>query len=276
MTTAASSCREHLPIRSVDRRRKRKLRRRGDGTDDVAFIAYTSGHHGRPQGRCPPSALPGSATKSLVRFWHDYRPGRRRRMPLRAGMAVADRVHVSLCNGQGSDGGLLRSTGRAFRSGSVVSAVCAIPHHEFHRPAHDLSDDARGREAARRATIFPVGGMESAPASRSRKTRSTAIERSFGVRRSRRHRHDRVHGLLPQSRSACPSGQGSCGQPGPGTVIELLDDDLNPVPTGDRGRSLRPPRQPPGDDEGILAETRSNGRSLPRPLVRHRRRAHAR
>ena len=32
-----------------------------------------------------------------------------------------------------------------------------------------------------------------------------------------------------------PIRPGSCGRPGPGTVIELLDDDLKPVPVGTEG-----------------------------------------
>jgi acyl-coenzyme A synthetase/AMP-(fatty) acid ligase len=32
-----------------------------------------------------------------------------------------------------------------------------------------------------------------------------------------------------------PVKPGSCGRPGPGTVIELLDDDLRPVPSGQEG-----------------------------------------
>jgi acetyl-CoA synthetase len=32
-----------------------------------------------------------------------------------------------------------------------------------------------------------------------------------------------------------PVRPGSCGRPGPGTIIELLDDELNPVPAGEEG-----------------------------------------
>src|SRR5262245_14537040 len=32
-----------------------------------------------------------------------------------------------------------------------------------------------------------------------------------------------------------PNSPGSCGRPGPGTVIELMDDDRNPVASGEEG-----------------------------------------
>ena len=115
----------------------------------------------------------------------------------------------------------------------MVSVVWSIPDQQLHGPADDLSHDARCKGAAKGYDLSSwrhgVSAGEPLP-----EDTLTAIERSFGIRvldgigmsECMVYCHNRID---------LPVRPGSCGQPGPGTVIDLLDDDLKPVPPGEEG-----------------------------------------
>ena len=149
-----------------------------------------------------------------------------------------------------------------------------VPHHELHRTADDLSHAhgcGRCREAPRPLQLrHGVSAGEPLPADT-----LEALKKRFGI--------TLIDGIgMSECMVYCynmidaPLKPGSCGRPGPGTVIELLDSNLAPVGPGEDGRLVRPPRLSSGHDEGILAQARAHRRGLPRRLVLHRRRARSR
>jgi acyl-coenzyme A synthetase/AMP-(fatty) acid ligase len=200
--------------------------------DDVAFIAYTSGTTGDPKGVVHLHRYP-LAYESLVRFWHDYRPGDVVACPSELGWllpvactflyALARGLTVVLYDARGGRFDPARWFGLFEKYG--VTNFTAPP--TVYRMLMAGAQAARGRDLSRWRHAVSAG--EPLPADT-----QEAVRRLFGV------------GVLDGiGMSECMvycfnmagtlPPPGSCGRPGPGTVIELLDDDLRPVGPGEEG-----------------------------------------
>ena len=136
--------------------------------------------------------------EGLVRYWHDYRPDDVVACPSELGwlLPVASTFLYALSRGLSVV--LYDAMGGKFDAGPLVRAVPGLSHHQLHSPADTYRMLTAAGEAADGSTS-PAGGTPQARASRCPPTR---WKRSAAVRHhaDRRHRHDRVHGLLFQSR----------------------------------------------------------------------------
>lgn len=200
--------------------------------DDLAFLAYTSGTTGDPKGVAHFQRYP-IAYESLVRYWHDYRADDVVACPSELGWllpiastflyALARGLTVVLYDGQGSKFDPVKwfHLMQKYR----VTNFTAPP--TTYRMLMADADAAKGydlsnwRHAVSAGEPLPADTLE-------------AIRRQFGV--------VPLDGIgMTECMVYCfnmvgtPLKQGSCGRPGPGTAIELLDDDLQPVPPGEDG-----------------------------------------
>lgn len=200
--------------------------------DDVAFLAYTSGTTGDPKGVVHLHRYP-IAYESLVRCWHDYRPDDVVACPSDLGwlLPIASTFLYALAHGLTV---VLFDplTGR-FDAGKWFELFHKYRISNFTAPpttyrmlmagadqtkGHDLSS---WRHAVTAGEPLPADTLD-------------AIRRHF-----------RVSPLDGIGMSECmvyccnrvgmAVKPGSCGQPTPGTVLELMDDDMKPVPAGSEG-----------------------------------------
>jgi acyl-coenzyme A synthetase/AMP-(fatty) acid ligase len=200
--------------------------------DDLAFLAYTSGTTGDPKGVAHYQRYP-VAYESLVRFWHDYRPDDVVACPSELGwlLPIASTFLYALARGLtvvlfDPQGGKFDPEGwfRLFQKYHITNFTAPPTTYRMLMAAadaarqHDLSSWRHG-----------VSAGEPLPADT-----LAAIWRQFGI--------TVLDGIGMTecmvycfNRLGAPLKQGSCGRPGPGTVIELLDDDLRPVPEGQDG-----------------------------------------
>jgi benzoate-CoA ligase family protein len=200
--------------------------------DDLAFLAYTSGTTGEPKGVAHLHRYP-VAYEGLVRFWHDYRPDDVVACPSELGwlLPVACTFLYALACGltvvlHDPEGGrfdaeqwfalfakyrITNFTGAPTVYRMLTAAADAARHH-------DLSS---WRHAVSAGEPLPADTLE-------------AVRRHFGV--------TVLDGIgmsecmvYAYNLPGAPLKPGSCGRPGPGTVIEVLDDDLRPVASGQDG-----------------------------------------
>jgi acyl-coenzyme A synthetase/AMP-(fatty) acid ligase len=200
--------------------------------DDVAFLAYTSGTTGDAKGVVHLHRYP-IAYESLVRYWHDYRPDDVVACPSELGwlLPVACTFLYALARGltvvlyDPQETRFEPERWFALFGKYRISNFTAPPtvyrmlmaQAEAGRP-HDLSSWRHGVSAGE---PLPADTLE-------------AIRRHFGVAV--------LDGIgMSECMVYCfnmldaPVKPGSCGRPGPGTVIEVLDDALQPVPPGEEG-----------------------------------------
>jgi acyl-coenzyme A synthetase/AMP-(fatty) acid ligase len=200
--------------------------------DDLAFIAYTSGTTGDPKGVVHSQRYPLS-NESLVRFWHDYRPDDIVACPSDVGWllpvastflyAMARGLTVVLYDPQGGRFDARRWF-RLFEKYRITSFTAPPTVYRMlmadagDAKHHDLSSWRHG-----------VSAGEPLPADT-----LAAIRQAFGI--------TVLDGIgMSECMVYCfnIAGEllkpGSCGRPGPGTVIELMDEALQPVPLGQDG-----------------------------------------
>jgi acetyl-CoA synthetase len=200
--------------------------------DDMAFIAYTSGTTGDPKGVVHFQRYP-IAYESLVRYWHDYRPGDVVACPSELGWllpvastflyAMAKGLTVVLYDPLGGKFDPARWCG-LFQKYRITNFTAPPTTYRMLMAAAEGAkhfDFSTWRHAVSAGEPLPADTLE-------------AIERDFGV--------TPLDGLgMSECMVYCfnmvgmPLRQGSCGRPGPGTVIELMDDDLRRVPSGEEG-----------------------------------------
>jgi acyl-coenzyme A synthetase/AMP-(fatty) acid ligase len=200
--------------------------------DDVAFLAYTSGTTGDPKGVVHLHRYP-VAYESLVRFWHDYRPDDVVACPSELGWllpvactflyALAHGLTVVLYDAEG--GRFDPERWFALFEKYRVSNFTAAP--TVYRMLMAEADAGRRRDLS--SWRHGVSAGEPLPAET-----LAAIQRHFGVAV--------LDGIgMSECMVYCFNmvgaavKPGSCGRPGPGTVIEVLDDDLRSVPDGQEG-----------------------------------------
>jgi acyl-coenzyme A synthetase/AMP-(fatty) acid ligase len=201
-------------------------------SDDLAFLAYTSGTTGDPKGVVHLQRYP-IAYESLVRYWHDYRPDDVVACPSELGWvlpvastflwALAQGLTVVLYDAQGGKFDPQRWWGlfHKYRISNftappttyrmLMAAADSAKHHEL----------SSWRHAVSAGEPLPADTLE-------------ALHKHFGIKP--------LDGIgMSECMVYCfnmvgaPLKPGSCGRPGPGTVLELLDDSLQPVAAGQDG-----------------------------------------
>jgi acyl-coenzyme A synthetase/AMP-(fatty) acid ligase len=201
-------------------------------SDDLAFIAYTSGTTGDPKGVVHLQRYP-IAYEGLVRHWHDYRPGDVAACPSELGwlLPVASTFLYALAHGVTVL--LYDACGGPFRPERWYGLIEKYRVSNFTAPplVYRLflltADAARGydlsswRHAASAGEPLPADTFE-----RLRQEFGLSVLDGLGMSECMVYCYNRA------GEPVCP---GSCGRPDDGTVIELLDDDLRPVPEGSEG-----------------------------------------
>jgi acyl-coenzyme A synthetase/AMP-(fatty) acid ligase len=201
-------------------------------SDDMAFVAYTSGTTGDPKGVVHFHRYP-IAYEGLVRYWHDYRKDDVVACPSELGwlLPVASTFLYALSRGLSVV--LYDAMGARFDPAPWFALFQRYRITNFTAPpttyrmltAADDSvnrfDMSSWRHAVSAGEPLPADTLE-------------AIRRRFGI--------TPIDGIgMTECMVYCfnhvgmPLKPGSCGKPGPGTVIALLDDSLHSVPVGAEG-----------------------------------------
>ncbi len=200
--------------------------------DDTAFIAYTSGTTGNPKGVVHYHRYP-IAYEGLVRYWHDYRPDDIVACPSELGwlLPVASTFLYALSHGltvvlYDACGGKFdpECWFTLFQKYRITNFTAAPTTYRMLTAAADAAksfDMTCWRHAVSAGEPLPADTLET-------------IRRHFGV--------TPIDGIgMSECMVYCfnfvgmPLKAGSCGRPGPGTVIELLDESMQPVPNGVEG-----------------------------------------
>jgi acetyl-CoA synthetase len=200
--------------------------------DDIAFIAYTSGTTGDPKGVVHYHRYP-IAYEGLVRYWHDYRPDDVIACPSELGWllpvactflyALSRGLTIVLYDPMGGkfDAERWFALFQKYRITNFTAPPTTYRMMMAAAPAAKRFDMSSWRHAVSAGEPLPADTLES-------------IQREFGV--------TPIDGIGMTecmvycfNRIGMPFKPGSCGQPGPGTVIELMDEDMRPVPVGVEG-----------------------------------------
>lgn len=200
--------------------------------DDLAFIAYTSGTTGDPKGVVHLQRYP-IAYESLVRYWHDYQPDDVVACPSELGWLLPIACTFLYALARGLTVVLYDPQGGKFEPERWFGLIQKYRISNFTAPPTTYRMLMAAADAAKQHDLSSwrhgVSAGEPLPADT-----LAAIRRHFGF--------TPLDGIgMTECMVYCfnmvdaPMYPGCCGRPGPGTVIELLDDDLQPVPQGQEG-----------------------------------------
>jgi acetyl-CoA synthetase len=208
--------------------------------DDLAFLAYTSGTTGDPKGVAHMHRY-ALAYESLVRYWHDYRDQDVVACPSELGWLLPVASTFLYALGHGLTVVLYDAMGRRFDAGKWFELFQRYRITSFTAPPTVYR---MLMAAADRAAEFDLSSWRHAVSAGEPLPADTlhAIQRCFGV--------TPLDGIgMSECMVYCfnmvgmPLRPGSCGRPGPGAVIEVMDDNLQPLAA---------------DTEGILCVRRSS------------------
>jgi acetyl-CoA synthetase len=201
-------------------------------SDDLAFLAYTSGTTGDPKGVVHLQRYP-IAYEALVRYWHDYRPEDVAACPSELGwlLPVASTFLYALSHGLTVV--LYDPQGGHFKPEHWFALFQKYRITNFTAPPTAYRMLMAEAGAARHYDLshwrHGVSAGEPLPADTLSAIRAhfgiTVLD-GIGMSECMVYCYNMVGAALKP---------GSCGRAGPGTVLELLDDDLQPVPSGQDG-----------------------------------------
>jgi acetyl-CoA synthetase len=201
-------------------------------SDDLAFIAYTSGTTGDPKGVVHLQRYP-LGYEGLINTWHDYRPDDVVACPAEMGWMLPVSTTFLYAMSRGLTVVLYDAQGGRFDPEAWLRLFAKYRIRNFtatptiYRMLMTVGDAARHHDLS--AWRHGVSAGEPLPSDT-----IDAIRRHFGITvldgigmtECMVYCHNRVSEALKA---------GSCGRPSPGIVIDILDDDLNPVPAGHEG-----------------------------------------
>ena len=175
------------------------------------------------------------AYEGLVRYWHDYRPDDVVACPSELGWLLPVACTFLYALSRGLTVVLYDAMGGKFDAERWFALFQKYRITNFTAPPTTYRMMMAAAAAAKRFDMscwrHAVSAGEPLPAD----TLET-IQRQFGV--------TPIDGIgMTECMVYCfnrvgrPFKPGSCGRPGPGTVIELMDDDMQPVPVGVRACS---------------------------------------
>jgi acetyl-CoA synthetase len=195
-------------------------------SDEIAFIAYTSGTTGDPKGVVHLHRYP-LAYEALVRFWHDYHPDDIVACPSELGWLLPLASTFLYALARGLTVVLFDPQASAFDAARWFRLIDRYRISNFTAAPTTYRVLMAGADAAKHYNLSSLRHAVSAGEPLPGDT-LTAIRKHMGV--------TVLDGL---GMSECmvyafnmvgaPVKPGSCGLPGPGTMIELLDEDLQPV-----------------------------------------------
>lgn len=200
--------------------------------DDMAFLAYTSGTTGDPKGVLHFQRYPVSY-EGLIRYWHDYRKDDILACPSEMGWLLPVASTFLYALSRGLTVVLFDALGRRFDPLDWFRLFQKYRISNFTAPPTVyrmlMADSGRLKEFDLRSWRHAVSAGEPLPADTFH-----AIRKEFGVTP-----RDGIG--MSECMVYCFNGTGlpirpgSCGHPGPGTIIRLMDEDLKPVETGADG-----------------------------------------
>jgi acetyl-CoA synthetase len=200
--------------------------------DDLGFIAYTSGTTGDPKGVVHYQRYP-IAYEGLIRYWHDYRDDDIVACPSELGWLLPVASTFLYALGRGLTVVLYDAMGQRF---DPVRWFELIQKHRITNFTATPTVYRMLMAAADRAGEFDLSSWRHAVSAGEPLPADTlsGIQEQFGV--------TPLDGIgMSECMVYCfnhvgmPLREGSCGHPGPGTVIELMDLKFNPVPPDTEG-----------------------------------------